>query len=188
MHIAVAHQCWRKHLKEGEWVVDATCGNGRDTLFLAECVLGGSSGGVIGLDIQEQAIENTRLLLKQSLPPSQYDRIHLYQQSHATFPSQALGYPISLIVYNLGYLPKGKKQITTTSETTLASIEKGLSLLTQGGMISITCYSGHPEGAREESALITWTQMLSPTLYSIYHHRWSRHLSPSLMIIRKISL
>ncbi len=189
-HIALAHSYWKAHLKEGQWAVDATCGNGHDTLFLAQCILGNTShGGVIGLDIQEKAIENTRLLLEQSLLSHQYARVHLFKQSHASFPNQVMNHSISLIVYNLGYLPKGEKQITTRTDTTLESIKEGLSLIAKGGLISITCYPGHAEGEREETALLTFAQGLSSKIYSICHHRWlNRHLSPSLIIIQKTPL
>ena len=44
--------------KEGDYVVDATIGNGYDTLFLAKLVK--ESGHVFGFDIQEQALINTK--------------------------------------------------------------------------------------------------------------------------------
>ncbi len=40
--------------------IDATCGNGFDTLFL--CRTAGENGHVKAFDIQEQAIERTRKL------------------------------------------------------------------------------------------------------------------------------
>jgi ubiquinone/menaquinone biosynthesis C-methylase UbiE len=50
----LAHLLMRQSLKPGDWVVDATVGNGHDTLLLAELV--GSSGCVIGFDVQEVAL------------------------------------------------------------------------------------------------------------------------------------
>ncbi|MCL6617576.1 MAG: class I SAM-dependent methyltransferase, partial [Anoxybacillus ayderensis] len=50
-------------VKEGDVVVDATVGNGHDTLYLAERV--GESGHVFGFDIQAQAIENTTKRLRE---------------------------------------------------------------------------------------------------------------------------
>jgi len=44
-------------VKEGDTVVDATCGNGNDTAFLASLV--GENGRVFGFDIQDKAIANT---------------------------------------------------------------------------------------------------------------------------------
>ena len=47
-------------------VIDATCGNGHDTLALAEMMFSGSGGAgrLIAVDIQPQAIDATRALLE----------------------------------------------------------------------------------------------------------------------------
>lgn len=49
-------------VSEGDTVVDATVGNGNDTIFLARLV--GEKGKVYGFDIQQEAINNTGELLK----------------------------------------------------------------------------------------------------------------------------
>ena len=46
------------HVLEGDICIDATAGNGHDTLLLAELV--GASGSVIAFDIQEQAVQETK--------------------------------------------------------------------------------------------------------------------------------
>lgn len=56
---------------------------------------------------------------------------------------------LSVHSYNLGYLPKGDKSITTTRSSTLKSIESALQIVRVGGLISILCYVGHPEGEQE---------------------------------------
>ena len=43
---------------EGDICIDATAGNGHDTLLLAELV--GASGSIIAFDIQEQAVQETK--------------------------------------------------------------------------------------------------------------------------------
>lgn len=59
---------WRSLVQKGDTVVDATCGNGHDTLALLKMVANGSGRGcVYGMDIQQSAIENTSLLLKESV-------------------------------------------------------------------------------------------------------------------------
>lgn len=45
-------------IQDGDAVVDATCGNGHDTKFLAG--LAGAEGKVYSFDIQAEAIENAR--------------------------------------------------------------------------------------------------------------------------------
>ena len=60
--LAQAHDLVRRVLRPGDVAVDATVGNGQDTLFLAECV--GPTGRVIGFDIQLSAIEATASRLR----------------------------------------------------------------------------------------------------------------------------
>ena len=56
-----AHQAVRAAVRGGEEVVDATAGNGHDTVFLAKLV--GEEGRVLAFDIQDAAIDATRAKL-----------------------------------------------------------------------------------------------------------------------------
>ncbi len=171
-HLKLAKAYWEKHLKKGDLAIDATCGNGHDTLFLAGLC------SVIGLDIQSSAIENTATLLRKE---GKEATLHLL--SHEQIDTLPLPYPPRLIVYNLGYLPKGDKSITTHTETTLISVKKSLDILPTQGALSITCYPGHEEGEREERALEGWLSTLS---LEIHHHKWpERARAPSLIWIVK---
>lgn len=176
--IDFAHSFWEKSFEKGDWALDATCGNGHDTLFLAE-----RFEGVIGLDIQPQALSQTKTLLE----TKQLDhKVTLFLQSHETFPPLAHEVPLRLVVYNLGYLPGSDKQVTTQVSTTLLSLRKALSLLLPGGVISLGCYPGHLEGEREEKALLAFVKDLSPQIWSVTRHKWeNRHRSPSLLLIQK---
>jgi hypothetical protein len=180
--IDLAHNYWKQLLQPGDNVIDATCGNGKDTLFLTELLFTLSDvSTLIAIDIQQQAIEKTRSLLKAC-----DKNIHFYTQSHATFPEVAYTLPIRLIVYNFGYLPQGDKSLTTLTESSLASLKAALALVMPGGCISATCYPGHLEGSREETALLALTQTLDPTHWCITWHTWpNRTLSPSLLLIQK---
>lgn len=182
--IDLAHHYWKKILSNEDWAIDATCGNGKDTLALAQMI--GSKGGIIGLDIQEIAIQNTRYLLESMLQKEQLPQIQLFTQSHASFPLEALDKPIRLIVYNLGYLPGGNKQITTLRSSTLESLRQALGLILEGGAISITCYPGHSEGEKELKDLLIFSTSLSTRDWNVCHHTWiNRQKSPSLLIIQK---
>lgn len=184
-HLELAHSFWEEVLQEGDNVIDATCGNGKDTLRLARLSVGRSvCSQLIGLDIQERALERTRERLMEGLTVGELGRIHLYQQSHAIFPPLAYELPIRLVVYNLGYLPGGDKGVTTRVETTLRSLEAARDLVQAGGLITVTCYPGHPEGAREEEAVGRALQGLAG--FDIHHRTWTmRPRSPSLFILRK---
>lgn len=171
-HLALARGYWKALLNPEDLAIDATCGNGHDTLFLSELC---SVGHVIGLDIQSEAIDQTSALAPKAI---------LHRLSHAEIDRLPLPYAPRLIVYNLGYLPGGNKTITTKAQTTLLSVNKSLEILADCGALSITCYPGHEEGAKEENALLEWAEKL-PSKWSVCHHRWvNRPRSPSLLWIR----
>lgn len=173
-HLTFAHAIWKAHLEPGDWAIDATCGNGQDTAILAQI-----TANVIALDIQPRAIESA----------SSRAQAHFFCQSHESFPSFCEGKRIQLIVYNLGYLPGGDKTLTTRVESTLMSIRAAQALIGDGGLISITCYPGHPEGAREQAALLDYVKKLPPQRWDCTHHTWeNRQNSPSLLLIKKKSI
>jgi hypothetical protein len=171
-HLHLAKSYWKDHLKPQDLAIDATCGNGHDTLYLS------SLCEVIGLDIQQKALENTKNLLEQN--GKRATLLHLPHEKIDTLKVEP-----SLIVYNLGYLPRGDKSITTKVASTLESVRKGLALLKKGGALCITCYPGHEEGEKEESALMQWLKTLSSKEFLICHHRWlNREKAPSLIWLR----
>ncbi len=181
-HLSFAHSIWKDFLKKGDHVIDATCGNGHDSFFLANCVLEEEKGSLICLDLQEGAIANT----KTQLLPSHLNRTTFHHMSHETFPETCITNYFNLIVYNLGYLPGGDKSLTTLTASTLPSLQNALTLIKSGGMISIMCYPGHAEGAKEETALLTFCKTLPSSKYTLCHHRWlNRPKSPSLILILK---
>ncbi|TXG75985.1 methyltransferase domain-containing protein [Candidatus Dojkabacteria bacterium] len=172
-HILLAHSLWSGHLAPDGLAVDATCGNGHDTLVLSRML---PKGKVFAFDIQKQAIENTRLLLEEH---KTLDRVELFQQSHAEWKGEFE--PPHLIVYNLGYLPRSDKIITTLVETTIKSVQTGLEILLDGGALSIMCYPGHAEGEREEKALLDFLSTLPSSEWTVCHHHFpNRPKSPSL--------
>ena len=59
-----AHKLVAANLTPGGIAIDATVGNGHDTVFLAEQV--GSGGKVYGFDIQQTALESARTRLIQA--------------------------------------------------------------------------------------------------------------------------
>jgi len=180
-----AHHYWKQLLQPGSWVIDATCGNGYDTLFLATILSSfDKEFGVIAIDLQETAIDNTRALLQKELPS--ISSIHFFHQSHESFPLLASENSISLIAYNLGYLPGGDKQKTTLTSSTLTSLSAAEHLIAPGGVISISCYPGHEEGKKEEEALLSHLKQLPQNEWHITHHySVNRHQSPTLILLQK---
>ncbi|MGE3954172.1 MAG: class I SAM-dependent methyltransferase [Parachlamydiales bacterium] len=173
--LQLAHHYWRRLLTGEDRAIDATCGNGRDTAVLA-----GLAGGVEAWDIQEEAIRATRE--RTAGCPNVTCRLGCHSQL-----AKALSSPIALAIFNLGYLPGGDKGITTRVETTLEAAEALLGWLRPGGALSLVCYPGHPEGRREEGALLSWAEGLSQGEWCVAHHRFlNRTASPSLLLIQKI--
>lgn len=165
-HLEMAHRYWADLVAPGDLVVDATCGNGHDTKFLL-----GLTERVIACDVQEEALIATQ----------ERTGIEPVKCCHAELPLR-IEEPIRLVVYNLGYLPGSDKQTTTRVETTLLSVERFLPKVM--GAISIACYPGHEEGAREEAALLEWAAGLKG---SVCHHRWiNKRRAPSLLFISPI--
>ena len=172
-HLFLAKELWKNFLQFSDIAIDATCGNGNDTLFLAGLCT------VIGIDIQPVAIQSTADLLERHGKKALLQRL-----SHEHLDQLPLPHPPKLIVYNLGYLPRGDKTLTTKVETTLASVKKGLDLLAPAGALSITCYPGHEEGAKEEKKLLEWATQLGSDRYLVCHHTWlNRKGAPSLLWI-----
>jgi predicted methyltransferase len=169
-HLLKAHQFWKDHLRPTDNVIDATCGNGKDTAVLASLV---PQGIVYAIYIQEDAINKARTHV-------QSNNVTFLHQCHTRLPQNKPGdNRVRLVVYNLGYLPGGNKALTSKTETTLISVASALEMLPLGGALSITCYPGHPEGAIEEKALQNWSKTLSQKV------EWStwKQGSPTLLII-----
>jgi ubiquinone/menaquinone biosynthesis C-methylase UbiE len=143
---ALAWTILRAAIRAGDTVIDATAGNGHDTAFLAECV--GPGGRVIAYDIQEEAIRSAR----QRVSSLGMDgRVEFHVASHAAMSDHAAGSSVSVIMFNLGYLPGGDHEVSTRAEETLRALDQATRLLKPGGILSVVCYPGHEEGAAEAS-------------------------------------
>lgn len=166
-------------------IVDATCGNGHDTLALASS----EPSKLYGFDIQQQAVENTTALLRSEGYGSLIDdgTISVICDSHSNM-SMHITEPADLIVFNLGYLPGGDKSITTSVSETKEAVLTSLDLLNKGGLLCITMYSGHTEGKSEKELLTEMAADLDSKLYhAAYVNFINQHNAPPeiLLITRK---
>jgi SAM-dependent methyltransferase len=185
-HLDLAFSYWKQLVSIGDQVIDATCGNGNDSLRLARLSLNHHSGSLYCIDIQKAAIAQTQALLQTNLSSEEYQRVCFLEQSHDHFPIEIKQESVTLIVYNLGYLPRSDKQLTTKVSSTLESLKNAKDLIKPGGVISVTCYPGHPEGALEQKAILQLTNDLKPHIWNCCHHTWiNRQHSPSLLILQK---
>ena len=132
-------------LFNGALAVDATVGNGYDTLFLAHRV--GPKGTVLGFDVQKAALAGARELLKFV---GTLDRVSLIHDSHAQLANYLpAGAAIQGAMFNLGYLPRGNRQIITRPDTTVLALRAVLANLAPRGRVTILVYRGHAGGIPE---------------------------------------
>ena len=157
--VQLAQTLLGKYLRAGDRAIDATLGNGHDTLFLARSV--GEDGRVYGFDIQQSALENTWQRLDQA---GLAGRVSLYQAGHESMAIQlspSLQGQVRVVMFNLGYLPGGDRQRTTAAITTLAALQQALLFLAPGGLLSVMAYTGHPGGREEAEAVKAWAYGLA---------------------------
>ena len=162
----IAADVMHQVIQAGDAVIDATLGNGHDTVMLAELV--GESGHVTGFDIQPDAVARTSALLEEK---GLLGRCTLYAEGHEHLAERVQG-PVKAAVFNLGWLPGGDKSITTHWETTQTAIRAALSLLVKGGVCTVCAYPGHAAGAQERQALMDWLSTLRPQEFNVLHHRF----------------
>ncbi|NTV49900.1 MAG: methyltransferase domain-containing protein [Geobacteraceae bacterium] len=157
--VPLSHLFLRNFLCEGHTAVDATCGNGHDTLLLSRLV--GVSGHVWGFDIQPQAIGETGRRLAEAGLSS---RATLLQTGHEELVQHVTG-PVQVVLFNLGYRPGGDRSIITRPDTTGIALEQSLGLLALGGIVLVTVYPGHTGGDEEQSAVEKWATNLDPRTF-----------------------
>lgn len=175
--IPFAHNKIKEYLTVNDVAVDATCGNGNDTLFLSKL-----SKHVYAFDIQEAAINNTSKLLKEN----NISNVSLIHDSHESFTKHDLK-DIKVIMYNLGYLPGANKDTVTTYKTTINSITNGLTILQEKGLLSITVYIGHKQGKIESEKLLEFVTTLDSKKYNVLIYRMlNKNNSPYNIFIEKL--
>ena len=147
---------------EGDICIDATAGNGHDTLLLAELV--GASGRVIAFDIQEQAVQET----KRKIDECGYaERTEVVLDSHVHMGAYAKENTVSCITFNFGYLPGGDHTLATKADTSVQAIEEGLRLLKKDGLMSLCIYSGGDSGFEEKERILAYLKELDPKKYLV---------------------
>lgn len=180
---SLVRQLLERHLQPGNRVADATCGNGHDTLLLAELV--GPTGRVWAFDIQREAIGETARRLEQAGMAGRVELIHGGHESMA----ERISVPLAAVVFNLGYRPGGDRAVITGPDTTLAALEQATNLLAPRGILTVTVYPGHAGGAGEERAVSAWASGLEQRRY----HAWRMGQAnvppgaPHLFLVQKVA-
>ena len=174
----------RAYVKPGDTVVDATCGNGHDTLALASM----EPARLYAFDVQEEAVRATIALLEANGYSKSISEgnIIVKQLAHEEMTG-FVAFPVKAIVFNLGYLPGGDKTLTTRAETTLTAVQSAMELLQPDGLICITMYSGHGEGKREKEVLLDFAESLDAAEWHTAYISMpnQRHAPPEILLITR---
>ena len=154
------------NLEDGIFI-DATAGNGHDTLFMAQHI--GKGSKILAFDIQEQAIlQNKTIITKQWLRRKSNVYFGLSRSNFELLNEKDF---VRLAIFNLGYLPGSDKKIITTPSSTLEAIQILLDRLEKKGKIIIVSYYGHDGGVEEKDLVEKFIVALPQKEWSVlkYH-------------------
>ncbi len=164
-------------IEKGDTVVDATAGNGYDTLYLAQKV--GETGHVYAFDIQQAALDST----KQKLAENGCEEwVTLVKDSHANMAKYVQNAP-KAVLFNLGWFPTGDHNVTTMTESTLAAVKAAMEIVSPGGMVSVCMYPGHEEGTKEKNALLAEMEKADIRKFNVLHGHFLNQKENAVQVI-----
>jgi hypothetical protein len=151
------HQLVGSLITKDDVCVDATAGNGLDTVFLAE-----QAKFVYSFDTQDLAITSTKALLQEN----NLENYSIIKESHLLINEFVTDY--KGVMFNLGYLPKVVSKSVNKTEIYLQSITNILNKLKIGGFITITCYPNSEEGKIESEEINKLVSALDARSYNVF--------------------
>lgn len=176
--VEFSHFLIKQQLEKGDITIDATAGNGRDTIFMAQQV--GPEGKVLAFDIQQEALNRAQeKLIKSNLK----DRVTLIEDSHENIKDYVKENSTAAIIFNLGYLPGGDKDIITEAATTVRAAKSGLNLLKVNGLMVLVIYTGHPGGKKEQQQLLKYACKLPTEKYNVLHYHYLNQDKPPAQVL-----
>lgn len=168
----ISHYIIDNFLENKDIAIDCTLGNGYDTDFLKE-----KFNKVYSFDIQKCAVDCYKEINGIS------NKVILINDSHE-FIDNYIKEQVDCIIYNLGFLPGGNKEITTMKDSTLKSLYSAIKLLKNGGMMAIACYVGHKEGMIEYNSILDFASNLSKNEFGVLSHQFvNRQNNPPILLI-----
>ena len=158
-----------KNFKNKNIAIDATCGNGHDTIYLSKYFK-----NVYSFDIQELAIKRTKQKLYY------INNVELYVDDFNNISSYNI--KPNLIIFNLGFLPGSNRKIKTQDYTPELAIRSCYNTLNDNGIIIICSYRAHDGGMDEFNKIINEIKDLNYTIKEKYKN------NEALIVIKKESL
>lgn len=176
-----AREMIQEAMFEGARAIDATMGNGHDTLWM--CELAGESGHVYAFDVQAEAVERTRQRLEDAGMSARADLFCAGHEQMGAFVHES----VDAVVFNLGWLPGAEHGVTTHTDTTIQAVNAALELLKEDGLMTICIYPGHDEGTRELNALMEWGAALDDRRYDVLLKTYLNQPNdpPRMMAVKK---
>ncbi len=165
--LGLSHQFIAARVKEGDLCIDATCGRGRDTLFLSRLV--GEAGRVLAFDIQKEAGESTKARLAENGGTN----ARVVLDSHANMDSYAEKEIAAAVMFNFGERPGGDHKVFSKPETSIEAIRKAMEIIRPGGVISICIYYGKETGTAERDALLPFLETPDPQKFTVITSRFA---------------
>lgn len=167
--VELSHAFLRPCLHKQAVCLDGTFGRGKDTRFFLDHHV----RKVIAFEIQEELI-----------PSTLSERVDLHLISHDRLDAFVEG-EVDAIVFNFGYCPGGNPQITTTLDSSLIAIQKGLTVLKIKGRMALVLYP-HEEGRKEAEGIERWIHTLDPRCFSVQKiQNLNTSASPYTLLIEK---
>ncbi|QQK07561.1 tRNA (mnm(5)s(2)U34)-methyltransferase [Miniphocaeibacter halophilus] len=162
--------------------IDMTIGHGNDIYKIAKTV--NKESEILGFDISEIAVKNT----KKQLEEFEKHNIKIIRDSHENI-NRYTDKKLDLVIYNLGYLPKGDKNITTDYKTVIKSLEYVLSALNENGIIIMTFYPGHNSGKLESIEIEKFLSKINQKKYNILKYSFINQINnpPYVVVIERLN-
>lgn len=176
--LELSHDFLKEVLTPDSITVDATMGNGNDTLFLAK-----HSKVVYAFDVQKEALEKTA----QRLSDHHMTNAQLILDGHENLDQYVSS--LTAGIFNLGYLPQADKNLVTKPKTTLLALQKMIERLVLGGRIAIMVYYGHDGGQEEKEQLLEFVSNLPQKKITVMQYQAlnQQNTPPFLLLLEKHS-
>lgn len=159
--------------------IDATLGNGNDSLKILSNM---KNGLLIGFDIQDIALENSKRLLEKK----GFNNFKLIKDSHENL-EKYVKEEVELVIFNLGYLPAADKNIVTKPKSTINAIKSSLNLLSDTGVVIVVSYLGHSGSMEERSCLEKYLKTLDQNKYLVEKREFFNQVNtpPIIYLLKK---